>query len=362
MPDSAGFRPPLEPAPERARSLVVHQRVAGRVAREQAVVVLAGIADHQPGRVGVAHQVVDIDLLGRQQLVHQRTGEQPVGAGPDADPFVGNGVVAGAHGVDRHHLDAALLELAERDLDRVGGVVLGHAEQHEIAGVVPVGLAELPERAAEGVEPGRRHVHRAEAAVRGIVGRAELHRPPAGQRLALVAAGEERELPGVALAHLAQPLRGKAQRLVPGDLLELARAARADAQQRRPQPRRRVVLHDPGRALAAQHALVDGVVAVAVDVADPPVLQVHADAAAAGAHVAGRGLDLVGGGHRQGNLWLSRQGRHGPFTLLGQRHRPEHAPECLVHHRRSCQQLHAMAGRHRRIINQDQQALGSARH
>ena len=199
----------LEPALERARSLVVHQRVAGGIAREQAVVLLAGIADHQPGRVGVAHQVLDIDLLGCQQLVHQRAGEQPVGAGPDADPFVGNRVVAGAHGVHRHHLHAALLELAERDLDRVGGVVLGDAEQHEIAGVVPVGLAELPERAAEGVEAGGRHVDRAEAAVRGIVGRAELHRPPAGQRLALVAAGEERELPGIALAHLAQPLRGK---------------------------------------------------------------------------------------------------------------------------------------------------------
>ena len=132
-----------------------------------------------------------------------------------------------------------------------------------------------------------------------IVGRAELHGPPARQRLALVAAGEEGELPGIGPAHVAQPLRRERQRLVPGDLLEVAGAALAHAQQRRSQPRRRVVLHDAGRALAAQHALVHGVVAVALDVADLAVLQVHADAAAAGAHVAGGGLDLVGRGHRQ---------------------------------------------------------------
>ena len=49
-----------------------------------------------------------------QQLVDQRRHEQAVGAGLDADPFVGDGVVAGAHRVDRHDLDAALLQLAER--------------------------------------------------------------------------------------------------------------------------------------------------------------------------------------------------------------------------------------------------------
>ena len=95
------------------------------------------------------------------------------------------------------------LELAELDLDRVGGVILGDAEQHEVAGVLPVRLAELPERAAERVEPGRRHVDRAEAAVGGEVVRAVLLREPAGQRLALVAAGEEREPARIARAHVA---------------------------------------------------------------------------------------------------------------------------------------------------------------
>ena len=147
-------------------------------------------------RVGEAHQIVEIDFLGAHQFMDQRADEQAVGARPDADPFVGDRAIAGADRIDGDELDAFRLQLAERDLDRVGGVILGHAEQHEIAGVLPVGLAELPERAAEGVEPGRRHVDRAEAAMRGEVLRAVLLGEPAGQRLALVAAGEEGELAG----------------------------------------------------------------------------------------------------------------------------------------------------------------------
>ena len=288
-----------EAARERAGLLVVHQRHALVVAGEQAVVGGAGCLDHQPGRVGVAHEVLDIDLLGLEQLLDHGGDEQPVGAGPDADPLVGDGAVAGAHGIDGDELDAALLELAERHLDGVGGVVLGDAEHQEVAGVVPVGVAELPERAAEGVHAGGRHVDRAEAAVGGEVGRAVLDGPPSRERLALVAAGEEGELLGIGAAHLAQPLGGKAQGLLPGDLLEVAGAALAHAQQRALQAGWRVVLHDAGRALAAQHALVDGMVAVALDVADLAVLEEHADAAAAGAHVAGGGLDLVGRVDRQ---------------------------------------------------------------
>ena len=178
-------------------------------------------------------------------------------------------------------------------------MVFRDAEQHEVAGVLPVGLAELPERAAECVEARGRHVDRAEAAVRGIVHGAVLLREPTGERLALIAAGEEGELTRVAAAYIAEPLRCSCQRLVPGDFRKLARAARPDALERSAQPRRRGLRHDAGRALAADHALVDWVVAVAVDVADSTVLQVHPDAAAAGAHVAGGGLDLVGSRHRQ---------------------------------------------------------------
>src|SRR5215468_10315401 len=127
----------------------------------------------------------------------------------------------------------------------------------------------------------------------GIVGRAELLCPPAGQGLALIAAGEEGELAWVGLPDLAEPVDRCGERVVPGNRLELAGAAWADAPERRRQPRRRVVVHDPCRSLGAQHALVDRMRSVALDVADAAVAQVHVDPAAAGTHVAGRLLHLV---------------------------------------------------------------------
>ena len=63
--------------------------------------------------------------------------------------------------------------------------------------------------------------------------------------------------------------------------------------QTRPQLRRRLLVHDPGGALAAQHPVVHRVVGIALDVAQLAVAQVHANPAAAGAHVAGGVLDLV---------------------------------------------------------------------
>src|SRR4030095_16136016 len=91
----------------------------------------------------------------------------------------------------------AVLQLPQADLDRIAAVILRNAEHQEIARALPVRFAELPERAADGVEPGRRHVDRAEAAMRRVVRRAELRRPPTGECLALVTAGEEGELLGI---------------------------------------------------------------------------------------------------------------------------------------------------------------------
>ena len=156
-------------------------------------------------RVRVAHQVIQIDAVAAQQFVDQREREQAVGAGADADPFVGDRAVAGAYRIDRDDLGAARLQFAQADLDRVGVVVFGHAPEHQIAGVFPVGFAEFPETAADAVQPARGHVHRAETALRGVVHGAELLRPPAGERLRLVAAGEEGEFVGVALADRLQP-------------------------------------------------------------------------------------------------------------------------------------------------------------
>ena len=155
--------------------------------------------DHQPGRVGVAHQIVDIDLARLEQFVDDREDQQPVGARPDADPVVGDRRIAGAHRIDRDEARAALLQLGDADLQRVGIMVLGDAEHDEELRPLPVRRAELPERAADRHDAGGRHVDRAEAAMRGIVRRAELLRPEAGQRLRLVAAGEEGELLRVGL-------------------------------------------------------------------------------------------------------------------------------------------------------------------
>ena len=209
-------------------------------------------------------------------------------------------------------------------------MILGDAEHQKIFGTFPVGLAEFPERAADGIQPGGRHVDRTEPAMGGVVGGAELARPPAGQRLTLVAPGEEGELFRIVGADFGQPVGDDAKRLVPLDFLELARPALADPAQRLGEARRRIMLHDPGRTLATQHALVDRVVGVAFDIADLAVAQMDLDAAAAGAHVAGRRFGFVGDLRRQiddflgveivaghGGIASNRVRRKGWKTCLG---------------------------------------------
>jgi hypothetical protein len=109
--------------------------------------------------------------------------------------------------------------------------------------------------------------------------------------LGLIAAGEKGELARVGASHVTQPFGGEPQRLVPRDFLELTFASLAGPEQRSPKPRRRKVLHD---SLPADDTAVHGMVAVPLDVGDAPILDVHVNAAAAGAHVACLGLDLVG--------------------------------------------------------------------
>jgi hypothetical protein len=130
--------------------------------------------------------------------------------------------------------------------------------------------------------------------VRGIVRRAELPGKQAGQGLHLVAAREQREPLRVGRAQTSQALFHDPESPLPGDLLECIVAALAalSAQQRFRQPGRRVLLHQPARALGADHPLVDRMLGVALDEANLAVAQRDADAAAAGAHVAGGVLDL----------------------------------------------------------------------
>ena len=248
----------------------------------------------QLGGIRVMHQELAVVQALLDDLVRDREHQRTVGTGLDRHPFVGDRRVAGAHRVDRDEAAAATLELRDRDLERVRVVVLGGADHDEQLGAIEVGATELPERTADRVDQAGGHVHRAEAAVRGVVGRAELLREHAGQRLHLVTPGEQRELLRVLGAQPRQALRHDLERLVPGDLVELRRTALAAgaAQQRPGQARRRVLLHDAGCALGADHALVQRVVRVALDMPDLAVAQRDTDAATARAHVAGRVLDL----------------------------------------------------------------------
>jgi hypothetical protein len=93
-----------------------------------------------------------------------------------------------------------------------------------------------------------------------------------------------------------QPVRRGRHGLFPLDLLVFAAAARPDPAQRLAQPGRRIVVHDAGRALGAEHALVHRMVAIALDVANATVFQVNLDAATASAHVAGGMRDPIGTG------------------------------------------------------------------
>ena len=53
------------------------------------------------------------------------------------------------------------------------------------------------------------------------------------------------------------------------------------------------MLLDAGSALAADHTLVHGVIAVAINVNHLAIFKMHFDAAAACAHIASRGFNLV---------------------------------------------------------------------
>ena len=53
------------------------------------------------GRVGVSAEIIEIDLAGTQQFMDERADEQAVGAGPNADPLIGDRRIAGADGIDR---------------------------------------------------------------------------------------------------------------------------------------------------------------------------------------------------------------------------------------------------------------------
>ncbi len=275
------------------RVAAVAGRAGGGIEGEQAF-ALALVQHHQLRRIGEPLQEGPVDQALREQFVQQRHEQCAVGAGADRNPLVGDRRIAGAHGVDRDEAAALALEVAQGDLHRVAVVVFRGAYHHEQLGAIQVRAAELPEAAADRIDHAGSHVHRTEAAVRRIVRCAELAREQAGEGLHLVAPGEQGELLRIGGADTAQALGEQLVGALPGDRLELTLAPLAawPAQKRLRQARRRYLLHDSRAALGADHALVDRVVGIAVDVPDLPVAQVHAYAAAAGTHVARSRLDL----------------------------------------------------------------------
>src|SRR4029077_2422134 len=218
-------------------------------------------------------------------------------AGPDPNPFVGDRRIAGAYRIDGDKFGAALAQARQRYFDRVGIMILGNPEHHEEPRVQPVRLAELPKAAAERVHSGGRHVDRAEPAMCGEIRGSELSSPIAGQGLALITAGEKGELLGILAADCRQPFDRSRDRFLPFNFAKLAGPAFAHSLERLSQLCRRMLLHDAGSALAANHAAVNRVIAVAFDIADGAVFEMNFDPASAGAHVAGRIFDLVR------NLW-----------------------------------------------------------
>ena len=136
--------------------------------------------------------------------------------------------------------------------------------------------------------------------MRGVVRRAELPGEQAGQRLHLVAPGKQGKFLRVGRADFSQTLFQHPEGLVPADGLEgvLAALRPGLAPQRPGQTCRRVLLHDSRGALGANHAFVQRMIRVTFDIANLAVLNMRADAAAAGAHVTGGVLDFDGLGGR----------------------------------------------------------------
>ena len=275
-------------------------------AHEHAELVVRLVHVHELPGIRVADQELAVVQSERDQFVNQREQQRTIRAGLDRQPIVGDRRVAGADRIDRDEAPAVALELRDGDLERVRVMVLGGADHHEEPGALEVGAAEFPEGAADRVDHACGHVDRAESAMRGVIGGAELAGEESGQRLHLVAAGEERELLRIGCANLPQALFQQRERLVPRHFDEFPGAALGAglALERSGQPRRRVLLHDSRRTLGAKDALVQRVVGIAVDVPDLAVAQMHPDAATASAHVARRHAGLAGRVTRRRRQWV----------------------------------------------------------
>ena len=109
----------VRPAGKSAFIPRIYKRFSFLAPREQPVMLSARIVDNQPRSIRVAEKIVQIDFAYSEKLMDEGADKQPVGSGLNPDPFVGNGVVAGSHGVYGHDLDAPVFQFADADLDGI---------------------------------------------------------------------------------------------------------------------------------------------------------------------------------------------------------------------------------------------------
>ncbi len=273
------------------------QRIADwplRVTHEQAEVFAGFVEVDQFRRIRIALHELVVPGVGGNQFVQECHEQRAVGAWLDRHPLVGNRGIAGADRIDGDKAATRALELRNGDLKRIRMVIFRRADHEEEFGAVQIGAAEFPERAADRIDHAGRHVGRAEAAMGRVIRRAELFGKEARERLHLVAASEQGEFLWIRGANRGKALLEHVERDFPRHRLELCTAplgARL-AHQGLGQARGRVLLHDAGGTLGADHPLIQRMLRVAVDVAYLAFTQMHANAAATGAHVTGGRLDL----------------------------------------------------------------------
>jgi hypothetical protein len=133
--------------------------------------------------------------------------------------------------------------------------------------------------------------------MRGEIGRAELFGEIAGERLHLVAPAEKSELFRVGGADFRQPFREYVISAFPRYLLEirLATLRPCTTQKRAENAGRAFLFHDPGGTFGANHALVRGMVGIALDIAYLAIFERDLYPAPARAHVTGGVFDLLPG-------------------------------------------------------------------
>ncbi len=249
------------------------QRPPLRVAREKAVVCTPGIVDHQPRCVRVAADIVHVDLAQPKELMDERTDEQPVGPWTNADPVVRDGRVSVRIGFTETNRPPRRFTFAMPSLSGLESWSSATPKRIKSFVLSQSGAPNSQNPPPSVMIPAAAMFTRTEPAMRCVVRRTEHLCPVPRQGLRLVATGKEGQLAGIGLAYGAQPLCGNRQASSQPISTSVPLPRGPTRFNGSLQPRRRIVLHDPGRTLGTEYAAIDRMVAVALDVADLSVLQ-----------------------------------------------------------------------------------------